>query len=98
MSTKRKIIMPTPEEDAAITAAALGDPDALPLTDEQLAQFKPMRKRGRPFADSTKEQISIRLSPEIVKRFKRTGPGWQTKIDAALADWLKDHSPEELQR
>jgi uncharacterized protein (DUF4415 family) len=96
MSNNRKIIMPTPEEDAAITAAALGDPDALPLTNDQLAQFKPMRRRGRPFADSTKESVTIRLSPDTVKKFKATGPGWQTRVVAALADWLKEHSPEQL--
>jgi len=29
---KQAIVMPTPEEDEAITAAALSDPDAQPLT------------------------------------------------------------------
>jgi hypothetical protein len=33
----RKIYMPTQQEDAAITAAANADPDALPLTDAELA-------------------------------------------------------------
>jgi hypothetical protein len=37
----RKIYMPTPEEDAEITAAALSDPDAQPLTDEELASMVP---------------------------------------------------------
>ncbi|MFC0708866.1 hypothetical protein [Azorhizophilus paspali] len=23
-----------------------------------------------------------------------SGPGWQTRMDATLADWLKTHSPE----
>lgn len=39
----------------------------------------------------TKERITIRLSPEVVQRFRATGDGWQTKIDAALQDWLKSH-------
>jgi len=39
----RTIIIPSDEEDAVITAAALADPDAQPLTDEELAQFKPAR-------------------------------------------------------
>ena len=25
--------------------------------------------------------------------FKATGAGWQTRIDAALKDWLRTHSP-----
>lgn len=33
----KKIYMPTPDEDAVITAAASADPDALPLSDEELA-------------------------------------------------------------
>jgi len=38
---KPPITMPTPEEDEAITAAAQSDPDAQPLTDEQLKAMRP---------------------------------------------------------
>ena len=40
-----------------------------------------------------KERITIRLSPEVVRRFRATGDGWQTRVDAALQDWLKKHKP-----
>lgn len=46
-----------------------------------------------PQKSPTKERITIRLSPEVVKRFRATGDGWQTKVDAALQDWLKSHTP-----
>ena len=49
--------------------------------------------RGRPKAAVTKERITIRLSPDVVQPFRATGVGWQTRIDAALRDWLKKHSP-----
>ena len=49
--------------------------------------------RGRPKAAMTKERITIRLSPDVVQTFRATGNGWQTRIDAALRDWLKSHSP-----
>jgi uncharacterized protein (DUF4415 family) len=49
--------------------------------------------RGRPKAAVTKERITIRLSPEVVGAFRATGDGWQTRVDAALRDWLKTHSP-----
>jgi uncharacterized protein (DUF4415 family) len=49
--------------------------------------------RGRPKAAITKERITIRLSPEVVERFRASGDGWQTRVDAALKDWLKSHSP-----
>jgi hypothetical protein len=41
------VILPTPEEDAAITAAAMSDPDAIPLTDEEWETVKPPLHRGR---------------------------------------------------
>lgn len=41
----------------------------------------------------TKESTTIRLSPEVMEAFKATGKGWQTRIDDALKDWLRTHSP-----
>ena len=43
-----------------------------------------------------KERITIRLSPEVVQPFRATGEGWQTRVDAALKDWLKSHEPAKL--
>ncbi len=40
-----------------------------------------------------KERITIRLSREVVEQFRASGDGWQTRVDAVLRDWLKDHSP-----
>ena len=37
----------------------------------------------------TKERITIRLSRDVVERFRATGDGWQSRVDAALQDWLK---------
>jgi uncharacterized protein (DUF4415 family) len=31
-----------------------------------------------------KVPVSIRLTPEVVERFKAGGPGWQARIDAVL--------------
>ncbi len=39
----------------------------------------------------TKERITIRLSRNVVETFRATGEGWQTRVDAALQDWLKKH-------
>ncbi|OYO30217.1 BrnA antitoxin family protein [Janthinobacterium sp. PC23-8] len=56
------------------------------------------RKPGErgPQKSAVKERITIRLSPDIVSRFRASGPGWQARIDEALADWLSAHSPDEL--
>lgn len=54
------------------------------------------RRQGRP-AGSTKAApkvaTTIRLSPDVSAAFRATGTGWQTRIDAALRDWLKTHTP-----
>ena len=85
----RILILPTPEEDAQITAAAMTDPDNLPLTDAELKQFK--RGRGRPLGSGKKEQVTLRLDTKILEQFKATGDGWQTRINEALRDWAKHH-------
>ncbi len=63
----------TDTEDAAITAAAISDPDALPFTDAQWEALKPKLRTGRPKAEVTKERISIRLSRDVVTQFRATG-------------------------
>lgn len=40
-----------------------------------------------------KVSTTIRLSPDVVQAFRAAGAGWQTRIDAALKDWLRTHSP-----
>jgi hypothetical protein len=41
-----KIIMPTDEEDRAITLAAMSDPDNQPWTDEEFAKIKKFYRFG----------------------------------------------------
>ena len=49
------------------------------------------RTRGVQLAP-TKERITIRLTPNVLEAFRATGAGWQTRVDAALQDWLKTHA------
>jgi uncharacterized protein (DUF4415 family) len=70
------------------------------LTAADMKRFRPLKEvlhgkllaklkvRG-PQKTPTKERITIRLSPEVVRRFRATGDGWQTRVDEALKDWLK---------
>jgi uncharacterized protein (DUF4415 family) len=54
------------------------------------------RRVGRPVGTvkaAPKVSTTIRLSPDVVQAFKAAGDGWQTRIDAALKDWLQTHSP-----
>lgn len=49
-------------------------------------------KRG-PQKAPPKVSTTIRLSPDVMQAFRAGGDGWQTRIDAALKDWLRTHSP-----
>jgi uncharacterized protein (DUF4415 family) len=44
---------------------------------------KPVR-RGRPKKAHPKEAVNLRLSPQVLAHFRAGGPGWQTRINAAL--------------
>jgi uncharacterized protein (DUF4415 family) len=85
--------MPTSQEDAAITAAAKGDPNAQPLTQKQLKSMVPLKAlRGRPKSASTKQLVSVRYSPEVLAYFKSTGEGWQSRMDRVLYEYVARHS------
>jgi uncharacterized protein (DUF4415 family) len=49
------------------------------------------RVRGPQLAPK-KVATAIRLSPDVVAYFKSTGPGWQTRVNAALEDYIKGHT------
>ena len=89
---KANTIMPTAQDDAAIAAAALADPDARPFTEEEWAQVKPKVQRGRPLGSGTKTQVTLRLDIDTVQRLKATGAGWQTRANEVLTKWVKSHA------
>jgi uncharacterized protein (DUF4415 family) len=45
-------------------------------------------RRGRPRSDNPKASTTIRLDADIIERFRADGPGWQSRINAALREWL----------
>ena len=93
ISKRPSIVIPTPKEDKAITAAAKADPDAQPLTAKQLKAMVPMRAlRGRPKSASAKQLVSVRYSPEVLAYFKSTGEGWQARMDSVLRAYVTHHS------
>ena len=49
-------------------------------------------KRGRPPLAATKNHINLRLDADIVTQFKQSGPGWQTRMNLALREWLATHT------
>lgn len=72
--------------------AVYSDPDDAPELTEEFFE------RANEYVGErlVSECITIRLSADVLESFRTTGPGWQTKIDAALADWLETHEPSAL--
>ncbi len=88
---KKGTRIPDVKEDAVITKAARSDPDARPFSEKAWKKAKVRARVGRPPSESPKVFTGIRLDAEVVNRFKATGKGWQTRMNAALRDWLKTH-------
>ena len=71
--------------------------DAPEATPEEMAEARPFaelfpdlaasarRTRGRQKAP-VKTLVTLRMDTETLSAFKATGPGWQTRIDAALKE------------
>ncbi|MBO9097727.1 MULTISPECIES: BrnA antitoxin family protein [unclassified Rhizobium] len=78
-------------ESEKSTQADWHDEDDAPdlSTPEWIEKFRsvPVR-RGRPLIDTPKESTTIRLDADVLERFREGGPGWQTRINAALREWL----------
>lgn len=51
-------------------------------------QGKLRKGRGKQRAP-TKELISLRVSRDVLGRFRETGDGWQTRMDEALREWIE---------
>jgi len=54
------------------------------LTDDMLERGV-VRKAGRPRLAQPRQLISLRLPPEVIERWRATGPGWQTRMAERLA-------------
>jgi uncharacterized protein (DUF4415 family) len=54
-------------------------------------------RRGRPPAELTKISTTIRLDADIIEAFRAGGAGWQSRINAALREWLRSHSIDPKQ-
>ena len=53
---------------------------------------QPAPKNNAPKVEATtkvrKVAITIRLDPDIVAFFEKDGPGWQSRINLALKEWV----------
>ncbi len=86
----------TDEQEAEIQTKIASDPDNPEATDEELSRARPFaevfpelaesirRSRGRPIVEVRKQQVSLRLDPEVIAKFKATGKGWQARVNEIL--------------
>ena len=78
-----ELIGPDPEDERPRTETelALARPfaEALPDLAEGIK-----RGRGRPKVDSPKQAVTLRLSPETIERFRKTGKDWRARMSEAL--------------
>ena len=98
MKRKRKVIIPTPEEDAIINAGIADDPDTFELdeewfanaltTEELLAQYPELAKVIPPSNSRNTapkgEPVSVRIDADIADHFRNSGVGWERRLNQTL--------------
>jgi len=84
----RQFELPSKEEEVAINAGIDSDPDTYELTESETSS---LRRVGRPLSETTKERITIRLSRDVTDYFRRSGRGWQTRMNEALQEYINTH-------
>jgi uncharacterized protein (DUF4415 family) len=71
-------------------AAAWADPDDAPPLTERFFDRAEIRhgdrliRRGRPPLSNPKQAVKLRLDADVVASYRKTGTGWQTRINADL--------------
>jgi uncharacterized protein (DUF4415 family) len=81
-SMKNKLVRPKVEEDRRIARSIALDPDAAPDLSKPVVGVVP--RPGRPPKANAKVSVTLRLDQDVLERFRATGQGWQTRINAAL--------------
>jgi uncharacterized protein (DUF4415 family) len=88
--TEREPIVPLTDEEGEVRE--LQDEDfgqAMRFSDlPKEMQEKLRRVRGKQKAP-TKELISLRVSRDVLGRYRATGAGWQRRMDEALREWIE---------
>ena len=91
-------IRTTPQED-------WDEVHSLELTDEQLAQGRPLievmpelvdavRKRRGPQKAPTKGLLTLRIDRDVIEAHRASGPSWQSRMNDVLREGVKVSDPE----
>ena len=100
LKAKRKIILPTPEEDAQIRAGIAADPDAREFSPEEIARMRPAREvmpemverweKARARGEiRVREFVTVEMDLDIAQRLGYNGEradddAWQKRVNNAL--------------
>ena len=74
-------------------------------TDEDFKRAKPLaevlpelavaaKKVGRPKSENPKVPVSLRLDPDVLEAYRKTGHGWQSRINEVLRAGMPKPSGE----
>lgn len=63
--------------------------DGATVTHSKSELKKAVRRMRGKNKQPTKEQVSVRYSPEVLDYFRATGKGWQTRMDEVLQHYVK---------
>lgn len=53
-----------------------------PFSEQEKAVWR--RALGRPPSENPKQAVSLRLDADVIAHYKKGGPGWQSRMNAAL--------------
>lgn len=77
------------------------DGEVRELTENDLEQFQAFSSLPEEFKSilsvrgkqktPTKVSTTVRFDADVIAAFKSTGRGWQTRMNEALKDWLREH-------
>lgn len=98
----RLVELPTDEETVEINVGIAADPDTFEWTDKDFKRAVPfsalskdlqavLRGRGKQ-KTPTKVSTTVRFDTYVLSAFKASGNGWQTRMNEALKDWLREHA------
>ena len=83
------LVIPTAAEDAAIAAGIAQDHDTVEITAFDMARMQPLRRPGRPKAESPKVPVTMRVDADVLEAIKASGAGWQTRVNELLRDAVR---------
>lgn len=87
--------------DEEVTAAALSDPDAPPLADEQLQRFRRLPEvpggtfldRIRVQTEENKQSVTIRCDADVLAFYRSQGKGYQRLMNNVLRAYMESQRP-----